>query len=333
MGIATAIAKSLMKLSPSRPSETDLSFWEIFRHERYTRASPEQQEEIRLASAQFRYDYERGHCLLDRYFGAIPREEFRGKTVLDFGSFTGGRIVYWKEHFHFGETKAFDINPLFEEAGRSFARQKGVDVDFTTAFGEALPYASDYFDLIISYDVFEHVRDLEKVMDECWRVLKPGGRLLVVFPQYRQILESHLGLVTRVHGLHLLFSGSTLAAAGHEIHAERGPAARWYAFDSPRLEPWERSPSLNGTSLARFRRILRKHRWVAEYQNRAPLLSSGRRADRPVFKALRSVLAVPARLPWLEELFLDRICFVLRKDGPESSRVAPATMEVNTAAH
>ena len=45
-----------------------------------------------------------------------------------------------------------------------------------------LTYGSESFDLVICNDVFEHVYDLTKALDEVRRVLKPGGRLLATFP-------------------------------------------------------------------------------------------------------------------------------------------------------
>ena len=46
----------------------------------------------------------------------------------------------------------------------------------------ALTYASQSFDLVICNDVFEHVYDLPRAIEEVQRVLKPGGRLLATFP-------------------------------------------------------------------------------------------------------------------------------------------------------
>ena len=45
-----------------------------------------------------------------------------------------------------------------------------------------LTYADQCFDLVICNDVFEHVYDLPRALEEVWRVLRPGGRLLATFP-------------------------------------------------------------------------------------------------------------------------------------------------------
>lgn len=46
----------------------------------------------------------------------------------------------------------------------------------------ALTYASESFDLVICNEVFEHLYDLPKALEEIHRVLRPAGRLLATFP-------------------------------------------------------------------------------------------------------------------------------------------------------
>jgi 2-polyprenyl-3-methyl-5-hydroxy-6-metoxy-1,4-benzoquinol methylase len=313
LDLPTTAAVTLMKAFPSAPKAGDLSLQEVFDQSVYLGATPAEQDAIKLRSARFRYELEATMSWVDRWFSSVPAEDFRGASVLDLGCFTGGRLIYWKERYGFGDVRGVDIREVYAEAAALFAAHKGVEAEFATAFAEQLPYADDTFDFIISTDVLEHVQDVGACMAECFRVLKDGGRLLVVFPQYFQPLEAHLTFTTRLPALHWIFSGPTLARAVHAIHEERGDEASWYALGSPDLPPSRRLPSLNGITVRRFRRILRERPWTVVSQNRAPILTSGRRASKPVFRALRTVFTLPARLPLLEELFLDRICFVLRK--------------------
>jgi SAM-dependent methyltransferase len=45
-----------------------------------------------------------------------------------------------------------------------------------------LTFLNDEFDYILSFDVFEHVPDYAKGFAECFRCLKPGGKLLFTVP-------------------------------------------------------------------------------------------------------------------------------------------------------
>jgi SAM-dependent methyltransferase len=48
--------------------------------------------------------------------------------------------------------------------------------------GAVIPFADGSFDSVVSFEVFEHVFNLEEVISETRRVLKPGGRLLITVP-------------------------------------------------------------------------------------------------------------------------------------------------------
>ena len=45
---------------------------------------------------------------------------------------------------------------------------------------DRLPELESRFDVILSWQVFEHVRDMQAAADNCRRYLKPGGRLFAV---------------------------------------------------------------------------------------------------------------------------------------------------------
>ena len=46
----------------------------------------------------------------------------------------------------------------------------------------ALPFADNTFDSVLCTEVFEHVEQLDDVIIELYRVLKPGGRMIVTTP-------------------------------------------------------------------------------------------------------------------------------------------------------
>jgi SAM-dependent methyltransferase len=59
------------------------------------------------------------------------------------------------------------------------------------AAGEGLPYPAETFDLILSHEVLEHVRDDRRAVEEIVRALKPGGRLVLFVPNRGYPFETH----------------------------------------------------------------------------------------------------------------------------------------------
>ena len=314
------LVKKLMLLYPNRPLLDDFALWEVFRHHSYVSGSIEEQNKIKYSSSKCAYDYENEINFFDKYFPNFSTEELNQKTILDLGCFTGGRVVNWAEKYGTSSADGIDINPIFAESGAIFAKKKGVNANFATGFGENLPYESNSFDFIISFDVLEHVEDVERVINECFRVLKPNGKLLAVFPQFFQPLEAHLGAVTKMPALHWFFSGNTITKAYNEIISERGSEADWYAPENPKLSHWEKLPSLNGITVNKFKKIISKNKgWNYDYWGRNPILSDGRKSKMLIFRILRLIFILPARLPFLQEFFLGRVVCILKKNSNNKS--------------
>lgn len=59
------------------------------------------------------------------------------------------------------------------------------------AAAEHTPYPPDYFDTIISNDVIEHVDDDRRAAREMVRILKPGGRIVLMCPNRWYPFETH----------------------------------------------------------------------------------------------------------------------------------------------
>jgi SAM-dependent methyltransferase len=82
------------------------------------------------------------------------------------------------------------------------------------AFADAVPLADESFDVILATEVLEHVNNAEKAMSEIFRLLRPGGHVIVTVPylyptheapyDYRRF--THYGLVALAerHGLRVI---------------------------------------------------------------------------------------------------------------------------------
>lgn len=56
------------------------------------------------------------------------------------------------------------------------------NIRFDCALAEKLPYSDNFFDVVLGVDFLEHVRDLDRLMKECVRVLKPNGKMCFSTP-------------------------------------------------------------------------------------------------------------------------------------------------------
>jgi 2-polyprenyl-6-hydroxyphenyl methylase/3-demethylubiquinone-9 3-methyltransferase len=99
-----------------------------------------------------------------------------GLRVLDIGC--GGGFL--AEEFAALGCQVTGVDPSAASIGtaRAHAAGRGLRVDYRVGAGEELPVPGGAFDVACCCDVLEHVRDLDRVISETARVLKPGGRYL-----------------------------------------------------------------------------------------------------------------------------------------------------------
>ncbi len=119
--------------------------------------------------------------LFDRYADTL---EFSDDSLtLEVGCGTGAMIrsLVDKPNFR-GHIVGVDQSPAFVDAASGFADDAGIAdrVEFRVGDAHDLDSEDEQFDLVIAHTVISHVVDPQSVVNECARVLRPGG-LLVAF--------------------------------------------------------------------------------------------------------------------------------------------------------
>jgi len=101
-----------------------------------------------------------------------------GMTVLDVAAGTGNAAI--EAAARGAQVTASDLTPELFEAGRARAAAAGVELEWAEADAEALPFADDGFDVVISSIGVMFAPHHQAAADELVRVCRPGGTIALL---------------------------------------------------------------------------------------------------------------------------------------------------------
>ena len=107
----------------------------------------------------------------DRYIS-----EWKDLKVLDVGCGGGFTCEFMAKRG--AQVSGVDISEVSVATAQSHAKESGLEIDYRISKGEKLPHEDNTFDVVTCVDVLEHVEDVDQVVREIHRVLKPGGTFL-----------------------------------------------------------------------------------------------------------------------------------------------------------
>lgn len=135
--------------------------------------------EVALGNPSFvwRFGQDRRLDLIRRH---VPLE---GARILDIGCGLGVYVRKFREFS--GDVCGIDIDPKRLREGAK------TTPGLMLAVGEHLPYPDATFDAIVLNEVIEHVTDDVATMAEAFRVLRPGGHIVIYAPNRLYPFETH----------------------------------------------------------------------------------------------------------------------------------------------
>jgi SAM-dependent methyltransferase len=125
------------------------------------------------------YHFEKLHHLLR----LVNFDGYRGRRVLEVGCGAGVDLARFAKGG--ASVVGVDLSSSAIDLARANFEQQSLTGDFRVADGEALPFEDDSFDLVFAHGVVQYTADPQRLVDECRRVLKPGGE--AVFQVYNRI--------------------------------------------------------------------------------------------------------------------------------------------------
>ena len=111
--------------------------------------------------------------------------------MLDYGC-GAGLIV---KELRAAQIDAFGCDVFYEGGDYSKYLEDGFGGNIIKRMEDSrIPFDNGSFDFVINNQVLEHVENLDSVLSEIHRVLKPGGKVLSLFPDKSVWREGHCGI-------------------------------------------------------------------------------------------------------------------------------------------
>ena len=125
------------------------------------------------------------------------------QNILDVGCGIGGSTLHLAQKF--GSTATgITLSPVQASRAKERAVEASLEsrVHFEVANALEMPFADNTFDLVWSLESGEHMPDKAKFLQECYRVLKPGGKMILATWCHRET-DSLAGELTESEVAHL----------------------------------------------------------------------------------------------------------------------------------
>lgn len=147
--------------------------------------------------------------------------DFKGRTVLDVGC--GNGYVLGKYAAEGARVFGVDLTGAGIALCRKRFALQGLDGRFMVGNAESLPFPDAYFDCACSMGVLHHTPNPRAGVDELHRVLKPGGRLVLML-YHRNSAQYRLRLLA--NSLH---TGRAVAELVRAVDGEGNPIGEVYS--------------------------------------------------------------------------------------------------------
>lgn len=135
----------------------------------------------------------RAHCrsLVDK-FGEVGAQAM----ILDVGIGPGVSGISIKDRLPTAKVVGLDFSARMLKVAQRYISRTGVEIELVEADAKAMPFEDARFDIVTGHSFLYLLPEREAVVEEIWRVLKPGGRVVFLEPH----ADATWGELLRVEG-------------------------------------------------------------------------------------------------------------------------------------
>ena len=224
------------------------------------------------------YQTWRNEELLSQYRSHFSEKEVAAKDVLDFGCGSGELSLLCAHDWGARHVTGTDLNARGIATAKEKAAQLGLrekTTFFAAGASNAISLPSSSQDVILCFDVMEHVLDYREIIPEWHRVLRPGGQVLIFWIVWMHPYGHHLHSMIPLPWVHLIVPEETLLRVSARIYELPEFRPRYWHLDGkgePKPNPYAGQKSLghlNRLTTAVFDRIARQAGFLV-HQHREP---------------------------------------------------------------
>ena len=111
-------------------------------------------------------------------------QSYKNKKIIDLGCGTGHFTTFFGQH---NKVIGVDIQNVVNNIYKNFT--------FRITDATKLPFEDNIFDLVISFDVIEHIENDDQMITEAYRILKKGGKIFFGTPNRERLANVVLKVI------------------------------------------------------------------------------------------------------------------------------------------
>ena len=255
--------------------------------------------------------------LREQYTSHFKPDQVAGKDVLDFGCGYGA-LSYLVADMGASSVTGIDVLEKDIEIARSRLEHRTeakCNPEFVvSATIDKITLPSDSFDVILCFDVLEHIMEYEKIIPEWKRILRPGGKILIWWQPHFHPYAHHLHNYLPIPWAHVFFSDKSLAEACTRIYNAPGYNPRFWDLDpqgnkrKDKIFDPENLGGINDLTIGRFEKLIKENRMQISRREIQPFTG-------PFL--VETVSGIFSKIPKLREYFTACVIYEINKlSGP-----------------